>query len=93
MGAGVTVQWATVGAVESGEPRQVWCDGCSTSARTDVELYGLVETGLVTLGVWSQCERCDGGDGVWRCAFCPAVLPMDSTVPPGHLYEAHATPR
>lgn len=82
--------WVDVANVEFGAFRAVWCAGCQTSARSEAELYGLVETGLVTLGVWSRCDYCDRGDGDWRCAFCPTVLPMSATAAWAHLREAHS---
>lgn len=88
------VRWIEIRHVTFGEPRQAWCAGCQTSARAEIELVGLVESGVVPLGVWSCCDYCDGGvdAGVWRCAFCQAEMPMGTAAPIRHLVGAHPEP-
>lgn len=46
--------------VVSGEPRQVWCDQCLTSARIEVDVYALGPgLSVAPLGTVSVCDRCD----------------------------------
>lgn len=63
------------------------CPDCGED-RADTEMCGLTEAGTITIGLMVSCAGC--GES-WRCAFCPAVLPMDGATAYRHMAAEHAS--
>ena len=78
--AGVLVSVAAAGTM-----RDAMCPDCGAD-RCDTEMVGLSADGPVVLGLMVLCLGC--GDS-WRCAFCPALLPLSGVAAFGHIAAAH----
>lgn len=74
-----------VRAATAGTGRFTACPDCG-SERIDTDMVGLSDDGPVILGLMVSCLGCGRS---WRCAFCPAVLPLSGTAAFNHVSAEH----
>lgn len=74
-----------VTAVAAGTGRIGVCPDCGDE-RIDTDMVGLSADGPVVIGLMVSCLTCGTS---WRCAFCPAVLPMSGVAAFDHVAAEH----